>query len=278
MRPLSCRCKRLIPVFVVLAMGSQALVAEIFVFRLQGSQEVPPVSTPSSGGCMGVLDASNANFAISCRHNIDGATTIHIHRAPAGMNGAPVFDLPDPASQPIETTWTEMTAADIADLQGGDLYVNIHSDGRPTGVVRGQIVAGKVDEFVFQLSASQQFPPDVSAATGKCSADLNAAATELAVDCTYNVVDPTATHIHVAPAGDNGPVILDFGDPTSPISGTLTSMLPAEVAELAAGFFYVNVHSIESDTGEIRGQIGGPFIFTDGFESGDVTVWSATQP
>lgn len=249
---------------------------EIFIFDLTGDQEVPPVTTSSRGGCLGKLDEGATTFEVTCTHDVVGATLFHIHEAPFGVNGGIVFDLGDPTS-PVNTTWSSMTAGEIAKLRAGDYYINLHTDGRPGGIVRGQIVHESFDTLFF-ADGSQQVPPSVSTATGTCVAELNDAATELTVGCTHDVADVTAAHIHTGAPGVNGPVLLDFGDPTSPFADTKTGMTDIDVANLAAGFLYVNIHSVEDPDGEIRGQITGQLIFTDGFESGDTASWSFAVP
>ncbi len=246
---------RLLSWTLVLALGPGATVAETFVFHLEGGQEVPPVSTPERGGCFGRLDVGAAELVIDCSHNVTGATLIHIHKAAAGANGPPVFDLGSPAS-PVHATWAAMSVGDIADLQAGLLYVNVHSAGRPDGAIRGQVLPRTVGNFVFALNGAQQVPPDGSGTTGACTADLNLAATDLAVACTHDVAMPTLAHLHRAPFGVNGTAAFVFPSAASPLAVS-APLIPSLVAEMAAGFLYVNVHSVDSPDGEIRGQIGG---------------------
>jgi len=75
-----------------------------------------------------------------------------------------------------------------------------------------------------------------------------------------DIMSITAAHIHLAPPGDNGPVVHplfsgagDF-DPENPISGTVT-LNEGDVDDLLAGDYYVNVHTAAHGSGEIRGQI-----------------------
>src|SRR5206468_667788 len=72
---------------------------------------------------------------------------------------------------------------------------------------------------------------------------------------------PTASHIHQAAAGVNGPVIVTL-DP-SPVtgtsgtySGTTSALTDAQVTALQTDGLYVNVHTAANPGGEIRGQIG----------------------
>ena len=64
-----------------------------------------------------------------------------------------------------------------------------------------------------------------------------------------------AAHIHgPADAGANAGVVVPFANAASPITGTAT-LTEAQVAELNAGKYYVNVHTAANKGGEIRGQI-----------------------
>lgn len=78
---------------------------------------------------------------------------------------------------------------------------------------------------------------------------------------TYNVTyegltgPAVAAHIHgPADPGANGPPVVPFANAASPITGTAT-LTDAQAAELAAGKYYVNVHTAANKGGEIRGQI-----------------------
>jgi Cu/Zn superoxide dismutase len=64
-----------------------------------------------------------------------------------------------------------------------------------------------------------------------------------------------AAHIHgPAEPGANAGVVVPFASAASPITGTAT-LTDAQVADLQAGKYYVNVHTAANRGGEIRGQI-----------------------
>ncbi|MDH3405051.1 MAG: CHRD domain-containing protein [Acidobacteriota bacterium] len=127
---------------------------------------------------------------------------------------------------------------------------------------------------------SQQNPPVPTSATGTVRLGPNQpGGTSFWLEVVHDVPNPTAAHIHEAPPGSNGPIVVPLGDPTSPIvlpDVDMTGLLD----ELFAGNLYVNVHTAANPGGEIRGQIGsaGDLIFADGFESGDTTAWGSTVP
>lgn len=69
----------------------------------------------------------------------------------------------------------------------------------------------------------------------------------------------TLTHIHKGAIGVNGPVIFDLLNggvftPAVTLSGTIT-LNPAQVADLYAGNYYINVHTAAHPGGELRGQV-----------------------
>jgi hypothetical protein len=261
---------------VAIVFAATPLAAQTFVFDLRGSQEVPPVPSTASGGCLGQLDQGAATFSLTCVHNVVGATVAHIHRAPAGANGEIVFDLGDPAS-PITATWTGMTPANIADLLAGNFYLNIHTAGRPSGEIRGQILTRTVDEVAFTADGGQAVPPNGTSASATCSANLNDEATSLAVQCTHEVASPDAAHIHEGPAGTVGPVVFTFPSAATPLNANVP-LTPRLVADFAATFLYLDIHQAgtEEDPGdEIRGQIGTP---PAGAGTGTVIISKATFP
>jgi hypothetical protein len=105
---------------------------------LSSADEVPPVPTGASGRCLGALDASRTAFELVCVHDVVGATAAHIHLGAVGTNGDIIFDLGNPAS-PIRATWLLASSLDLAALEAGQLYVNVHSGAFPDGEIRGQI-------------------------------------------------------------------------------------------------------------------------------------------
>ena len=231
---------------------TQPAASALFVFHLAGDQEAPPVATLATGGCFAQFDSATSQLSIVCTHNVSSPVLMHIHRGAPGVNGPIVFDLGDPIS-PVEAVWSGMSPADVADLLTGNLYVNVHASGRPAGEIRGQILPRTVDSFGFVLTGSQEVPPTDSTAVGNCTADLSDDAMSLAIQCYHRVLNPTAIHLHDAPSGENGPVIFDF-----PLGGSFSGnppLTPRLVADFAAGFLYVNIHSANYSEGEIRGQL-----------------------
>ncbi len=248
-----------------------------FLFGADGGQEVPPVASSATGGCYAVLDEPASLLNVTCAHDLGDATAAHIHAGSPGMSGPVVFNLGDPSTSPFSASWSGMSAAEIAELLAGNYYVNIHTTTHPSGELRGQLVANESFDFVARPDESQSVPPTGSEAIGDCTIDYDTNFAMLSVDCTHDVVAPTAAHIHIGAVGMSGPIVFNLGDPVSPITfDTIPS--PAELAELAASLYYVNIHSGAFPAGEIRGQVITTRLFADGFESGDTSAWSSVLP
>src|SRR6185436_19222299 len=135
------------------------------------------------------------------------------------------------------------------------------SAGRPTGEIRGQVLPRTVDVVNFTANGAQVVPPNSTAATATCSADLDNAAASLAIQCTHNLAGATAATVNEAPAGQNGPVVFTFPSAASPLSANMP-MTPRLVADFAATFLYLDIHTPlpadDTPADEIRGQIGTP--------------------
>jgi hypothetical protein len=159
---------------IVIAVGlSLAFVASAagqeraFTARLSGDQEVPPVSTTTTGKSEVVFDpeATSARFELEVRQGVR-VTQAHIHCAPAGVNGPIVVFLAGFHARgwDLDGSWVEnatftdenvmppaagspcpVAIADLRDLlqaaEDGHLYVNVHTVAHPGGEVRGQLRA-----------------------------------------------------------------------------------------------------------------------------------------
>jgi len=108
------------------------------------------------------------------------------------------------------------------------------------------------------LDGASEVPAVTTAATGNATVDIKA---DRSVTATVTVSGMTATasHIHEAAAGANGPVIVPFvktGDNTF-AAAEGAKLTEAQYESYKAGKLYVNVHSAKNPGGEIRGQLKG---------------------
>jgi hypothetical protein len=125
------------------------------------------------------------------------------------------------------------------------------------------------------LEGEEEVPPVDSDAKGAAVFRTSNDGTELNYKLVVaNIEDVTAAHIHLAPRGENGDIVAFLFNPETPTDGrefeilaegTITSedlvgplegsTLSELIDEMEAGNTYVNVHTVEHPSGEIRGQI-----------------------
>ncbi len=107
---------------------------------LKGADEVPPNTTTGSGTVSATLDTTTKALHYTVRYSgLTGpATAAHFHGPAApGVNAPPVITMTSLAS-PISGAAT-LTDAQIADLNAGKWYFNVHTAAHPSGEIRGQL-------------------------------------------------------------------------------------------------------------------------------------------
>jgi hypothetical protein len=115
--------------------------------------------------------------------------------------------------------------------------------------------------FKATLNAASEVPPTDSKGTGTATVRFNTANKKITWYVRYSGLSGpvTAAHIHgPAEAGANAGVVVPFGGKlTSPIRGSAT-LTDEQAADLAAGKYYVNLHTDANKGGEVRGQLEAP--------------------
>jgi hypothetical protein len=114
------------------------------------------------------------------------------------------------------------------------------------------------DKYKAALDAKSENPPNASTATGTADINYDPATKKLSWKVTYSGLSgpATAAHFHgPAEAGKNAGVAVAIPNAgTSPVEGSAT-LNDAQAADLAAGKYYVNIHTQANPGGEIRGQV-----------------------
>jgi hypothetical protein len=124
----------------------------------------------------------------------------------------------------------------------------------------GGVLAGssQATTFIADLSGLNEVPPNASPATGFATLNLNDQTLQMnwQLDFSGLMGPTTASHIHRAPAGVNGPVIypLAIGVFQSGVQGVL-QFNATDLPDLLNLGLYVNIHTQVFPGGEIRGQI-----------------------
>ncbi len=135
---------------------------------------------------------------------------------------------------------------------------------------------GRDLEFKAELTGDEEVPPVITDTSGEAKFEVNKDKTridfELEIEDAVDILGAAGAHIHCAPFGVNGPVVVFLAgvvaggfdgkveikasfteaNIVNPSCGTTLSEL---IANMKAGNTYVNVHSVANPGGEIRGQI-----------------------
>ncbi len=116
--------------------------------------------------------------------------------------------------------------------------------------------------FTARLTGAQEVPAVTTNGRGFGRVVLNAAETEITASFYWEGLGSNVTlgHIHgPAVAGVNAPVLFNMNPTTGVTSGRTVdrvfAVTPAQVADLRAGLWYFNIHTVNNGGGEIRGQI-----------------------
>ncbi len=141
-----------------LAISLPSRAQTTYVTVMTGANEVPVSATSATGNATVVLNAAQTQLSISCQfQSLAGTyTASHIHGpAPFGVNASVKWGFVAPAAPWVlsnanhDGTLTNfivggITATDVANLNAGLFYVNVHSTTYPGGEIRGQLGAQPV--------------------------------------------------------------------------------------------------------------------------------------
>ena len=125
-------------------------------------------------------------------------------------------------------------------------------------VLAGSTMAGGRPISVVLTGAAEAPGPGDPDGSGTASFTFNAGTGQVCFEYSVTGVAPlTAAHIHVAPAGSPGPVVIPM-PPSSPTggSGCVTADRDLIVAILRdPSAYYFNVHNADFQPGALRGQL-----------------------
>ena len=110
-----------------------------------------------------------------------------------------------------------------------------------------------------RLTGEVEVPPGDSTASG--TASVKVSDSQVCFDVRWTGIKATASHVHLAPEGKAGAIVVPFFKSATPLSTTRKSGCTEVSATLAKAIannpsaYYVNVHDTEFPKGAIRGQL-----------------------
>lgn len=233
---------------------------DVLAFAVSGAQEVPAVETEAEGDAYALVNTESGDLMLVVNtRNLETASAAHIHAGIAGVNGGVIVGLEQDGTD--ASIWrlpadTSLDAATLEEFLDAGHYVNVHTPTNPGGEIRGQILTADHVMFPLVLSGSNEVPAVTTMASGQGAFTLNTVTGSLRGAFMTSDITSNAAHIHQAPAGENGDVVLTLEATETgymvPADTTLTDEL--ETIMLDEGH-YVNVHSAAYPAGELRAQI-----------------------
>ncbi len=119
--------------------GISSTTGRLFISRVDGSQVVPPVSTPATGVATARISLSSfdvVDFSLSFQNLSSAQTAAHLHSpALAGANAPEIVTLPNGEFRDLTVT---LTPQQSAEMRNGRFYIDVHSVNNVNGEIRGQ--------------------------------------------------------------------------------------------------------------------------------------------
>ncbi len=204
---------------------------------------------------------------------------IHVHQAPAGENGGiirnlNVFEIDD-NSGTFNGAFT-LTDAETEAAEADGLYINLHTENNQSGELRGQVIFLDLQAALgigLPMSELFEVPPVLDTpAEGIVNAILTGdnlliqgTFSDLSSDL-FSVGDTdsegnlqSSVHLHQGLANSTGGIVRNFnvidnGDGSGGFFGEFT-LSDDEVVAAESGNFYVNLHTQNNPSGELRTQV-----------------------
>jgi Cu/Zn superoxide dismutase len=240
---------------------------------LSGNEVVPAVTTNAIGLATMYFDAdkTKAKINITATGLSGPITGIDIYEGDVGANGTVLYSLVNVGNR-VQMDITDIAALALTSIMNNATYVSIKTAAHPDGEIRGQLGLEQDVTFYASMRGESEVPEVVTDAlglavihytVGQLSIDIDAQLTGLSGDIT-------GVHLHNAAPDANGPVIVDL-EPYldgNKITGRIDMSIENLVA-IFSGTVYINVHTTNHGTGEIRGQLNFlPGVTFDGWMSG----------
>lgn len=245
--------------------------------HLSGANSVPAVHSPGSG----VVFAELSNdFDLVVYGSFSGLGSdlfigTHIHQGSAGETGMVEFQLapevnPDNRSGRFRLADNQLIANSFQQvaLVNRRMYVNIHTTDNPDGELRGQFLPEGAMYFTGLLTGSQQQPAIFSRGYGAVKGELSG--NRLVISGFFSGLDSPVdlnfgggSHLHFGLPGQTGGVAfrvvpsLASGNRIgrfNALNNTLT-LTDGQVAQLRKRGLYLNIHTLDHPSGELRGQL-----------------------
>lgn len=240
----------------------------------EGQNEVPPVES-DAGYAVAIMRfdpvASSLQYRVSVAlpagQSITGA---HFHKGARGENGPVVHPITFAAgSMTASGIWSNISAEDLAALTTQGIYLNIHTNTNPNGQLRDQV--NLIPNLTAtEMNSSEEVPPIAGLpATGNSFVYLDQSMKRAAYIVDWDSLSgaPTMAHFHRGARGVAGPVVHPIALPSGAgtqgqLFGIWENITDVDMNDLKSGNMYVNIHTAQHPSGEIRAQVVNTEFYT----------------
>lgn len=261
--------------------------ADVYEAVLSGGNEVPANVSRGQGTVTAVWDGTEllvSGAFGNLESDFNTGVGAHIHAGYAGQNGDVEIALTttqegdNRSGSFIEEDNTfDLTAEQLNLLVTRQMYVNVHSLDIPSGELRGQLLPSSSEAYKAVASGSAEAPANTSAARGGLVAEINGTILYVTgafsgLESDFNPDVAGGSHIHAAPTGQNGGIefglVPTLGDDNRSgvfeLANNMFEITAGQADTIRARGMYLNIHTDDIPSGEIRGQLIGlssaPFL------------------
>jgi hypothetical protein len=165
--------------------------------------------------------------------------------------------------------------AQSSDGYGEDVYGGTESQAPAQAPASGNSTLAKKAASSWtmlstKLTGPVEVPPGDKNASG--TASVKVSDSQVCYDVRWSGMEATASHIHLAPKGKAGAIVVPFFKSDQPLNVTSkqgcteVSATLAKAIKQSPSAYYINVHSLQFPKGAIRGQLaadnGGSLPYT----------------
>jgi hypothetical protein len=136
------RTSLLAAAFAVGCLSAASAAMVDFHATMDGKSEVPPNASTGSGDVLATLNTADKKLSYTITYyGLSGpATAAHFHGpAAAGANAGVAVPIGTNPASPVTGSLT-LTDAQMADLEAGKWYANVHTADNKAGEIRGQLM------------------------------------------------------------------------------------------------------------------------------------------
>ena len=145
----------------------------------------------------------------------------------------------------------------------GELYVMGQQGFAPVGNTGQVYKLIRIDErkveLTADLSSENEVPSSETGASGEADVELDPGRGRICVEIEAEGLagDVVAGHIHAAPAGVNGGVVVNLGVDSAEFEACVDGIDPGLIRAIASNpaDYYINIHTTAVPSGEVRGQL-----------------------